>query len=79
MRPALAYILAVVVGGLILGAIGRVLVDAVGWYKDNMTDPYRELRKNAQGTRKPRKTLEEIVNENQAVRRPSPEDNFGNE
>lgn len=74
MRPALAYILGVVIVGLILGAIGRVLIDAVGWYKDNMTDPYRDLRKNAQGTRKPRKTLEEIVNERQAAKPPPPED-----
>ena len=74
MRPALAYILAVVVGGLILGAIGRVCIDAVGWYKDHMMDPYRDLRKTAQGTRKPRKTLEEIVNEKQAAKSPPPED-----
>lgn len=74
MRPALAYILAVVIVGLILGAVGRVLVDAVGWYKDHMMDPYRELRRTAQGTRKPRKTLEEIVNEKQVVKPPPPED-----
>lgn len=74
MRPALAYILAVVIIGLVLGGVGRVVFDAVGWYRDNMTDPYRDLRKTAREVKKPRKTLEEIVNENRGVESEGTED-----
>lgn len=74
MRPALAYILAVVIAGLILGGVGRVVFDAVGWYKDNMTDPYRDLRKTAREAKKPKKTLEEIVNENRGAESNGSED-----
>lgn len=74
MKTSLAYILAAVIVGMILSAIGRVAMDAVGWYKDHVKDPYRELRQTARGARKPRKTLEELVSENGGVRCNTSED-----
>lgn len=69
MRTAIGVILVVAAAGLVLGGIGRVISDAVGWYKDHMMDPYRDLRKKSKGTRRVRKTLEEIVNDTDATRR----------
>ena len=72
MNTSLACILAAVVVGLILSAVGRVAIDAVGWYKDHVKDPYRELRQTARGKRKPRKSLEELVSENGGIRYNTP-------
>lgn len=74
MNTSLACILAAVVVGMILSAVARVAIDAVGWYKDHVKDPYRELRQTARGTRKPRKSLEELVRENGGVRCSAPTD-----
>ena len=72
IRTSLVSILVVMVVCLILGGLGRVAMDAVHWYKDQMMDPYRDLRKTARADRKPKRTLEELVNEDRAARSKKP-------
>lgn len=74
MRPSIEAAAAAVVIGLILCSIGRVVNDAVTWYKDHVKDPYRDLRKKAQESRRTRKSLRETADESHAIRNGNPDD-----
>ena len=61
MRTSIGAILIVVAVGLVICGVVRVIADAIAWYKDDIMDPYRDLRKEAREARKPKKTLEDVV------------------
>ena len=61
MRTSIGAILVVTAIGIVVGGVVRVVGDIIGWYKEEVRDPYRDLRKEAREARKPRKTLEEVA------------------
>ena len=61
MRTSIGAILVVTAIGIVIGGVVRVIADIIGWYKEQVRDPYRDLRKEAREARKPRKTLEEVA------------------
>ena len=61
MRTSIGFILIVVAIGIVIAAVVRVLTDAVAWYKDQMTDPYRELRKKSREARKASRASDDAV------------------
>ena len=52
MRTSIGAILIVMAIGLVLGGIWRVISDAIAWYRDEVRDPYRDLRKEVRERRK---------------------------
>lgn len=67
MRTSIGIILIVVAIGIVVAAVVRVLTDAVAWYKEQMMDPYRDLRKNSKEARKARRATEDAASNDQAV------------
>ena len=68
MRPVIGFVLIVVAVGIVLYGVGRVATDVIAWYKDQMTDPYSDLRRKSKETRKARRTLEEVVGNRHVAR-----------
>jgi hypothetical protein len=67
MRTSIGIILIVVVIGIVIAAVVRVLTDAVAWYKDQMMDPYRDLRKKSKDARKAKRATENAASNDHAV------------
>jgi hypothetical protein len=66
-RTSLAVILSVVVVGLVVWYIIRAVVDAIRWFRDEMVDEYRDLRKNSRKLPIDERRVEDVFSEDRRV------------
>jgi len=69
MRTVLGVILVVVVVGFVAWAIVRVVTDAITWFKDEIIDEYRDLRRKSKETPRSERTLADTVETGRIVER----------
>ena len=74
MNPSIGIASTAVVIGLVLFSLGRVVNDAVAWYRDQIKDPYRDLRTKAQESRRTKKSPGQTDDESHVIRNRDPDE-----